>query len=294
MPPEKCEKFIFNTPLFNNLAELAEKNNRIDPEVFVNSDAKLGLRNHDGTGVLVGFSEVGEVKPYTQEDGKTVPAHGRLFYRGIEITDLVRGFQREQRHGFEEVCYLLLFNQLPTTEQLNSFRELLNQNRALPPGFTEDMILKAPSNNIMNKMARNVLTCYSYDDNSEDLDVANVLRQSIELIAQFPTMAAYAYQAKVHFYDYQSLYIHHPQEGLTTSENFLYLMRPDNYYTELEAELLDLALILHAEHGGGNNSTFTTRVVTSSGTDTYSAIAAAVGSLKGPKHGGANIKVVGM
>lgn len=294
MPPEKSEKFIFNTTEFNNLAELAKQNNRIDPEVFVNSDAKLGLRNPDGTGVLVGFSEVGEVKPYTVEDGQTVPAHGRLFYRGIEITDLVKGFQREKRHGFEEVCYLLLFNQLPTREQLDNFKGLLNQNRALPPGFTEDMILKAPSNNIMNKLARNVLTCYSFDDNPEDLDIANVLRQSIELIAQFPTMASYAYHAKVHFYNYQSLFIHHPQEGLSTSENFLYLMRPDNYYTELEAELLDLALILHAEHGGGNNSTFTTRVVTSSGTDTYSAIAAAVGSLKGPKHGGANIKVVGM
>jgi citrate synthase len=283
------------TKFYNELVSLAEKNNSIPPEAYEDYDAKVGLRNSDGTGVLIGLTEIGDVKAYNRgSNGERIPTEGQLFYRGIEINDLVKGYQREKRHGFEEVCYLLLFGELPTKSELAQFQQLLRENRPLPAGFTEDMILKAPSNNIMNKLARNVLTCYSYDDNPDDLSISNVLRQCIELIAMFPTMIAYGYQAKVHFYDNQSLFIHNPQDELTASENFLHMIRLDNYYSELEAEVLDLSLMLHAEHGGGNNSTFATRVVSSTATDTYSAIAAAVGSLKGPKHGGANIKVMEM
>lgn len=291
----KHDIFVADEDFFQEISVLATQNNLIDPEVYKESGAKQGLRNLDGTGVLIGFSQVGEVQAYTQNDkGEKIPMDGRLFYRGIEITDLVRGYQKEKRHGFEEVCYLLLFGKLPTKKQLDQFKETLGLNRTLPDGFTEDMILKAPSSDIMNKLARNVLTCFSYDSNPDDNSIANVLRQSIELIAEFPTMSAYGYQAKVHFYDQQSLFIHNPQPQLSTSENFLHLIRADNQYSELEAEILDLCLVLHAEHGGGNNSTFTARVVTSTDTDTYSAIAAAVGSLRGPRHGGANIKVTKM
>ncbi|MBS4025581.1 MAG: citrate/2-methylcitrate synthase [Clostridia bacterium] len=288
------EKFR-RTKFYNELVSLAEKNNSILPEAYEDYDAKVGLRNSDGTGVLIGLTEIGDVKAYNRgPNGERIPTEGQLFYRGIEINDLVKGYQREKRHGFEEVCYLLLFGVLPTKSELARFQQLLRENRPLPTGFTEDMILKAPSNNIMNKLARNVLTCYSYDDNPDDLNIGNVLRQCIELIAMFPTMIAYGYQAKVHFYDKKSLFIHKPQDELTASENFLHMIRLDNYYSELEAEVLDLSLMLHAEHGGGNNSTFATRVVSSTATDTYSAIAAAVGSLKGSKHGGANIKVMEM
>lgn len=291
----KHDIFVADEAFFKELSTLANENNWIDPELYKDSGAKQGLRNVDGTGVLIGFSRVGEVQAYSQnEKGEKIPMEGRLYYRGIEINELVQGYQREKRHGFEEVCYLLLFGKLPTPKQLFQFKETLGMNRTLPDGFNEDMILKAPSNDIMNKLARNVLTCYSYDDNPDDNSLPNVLRQSIELIAEFPTMSAYGYQAKVHFYDQQSLMIHIPQPELSTSENFLYLIRADNQYSELEAELLDLCLVLHAEHGGGNNSTFAARVVTSTDTDTYSAIAAAVGSLKGPRHGGANIKVTQM
>ncbi|UNC91615.1 citrate/2-methylcitrate synthase [Candidatus Contubernalis alkaliaceticus] len=291
----KLDIFVANETFFNELSSKAQQNNQIDPQLYKDSGAKQGLRNVDGTGVLIGFSKVGEVQAYSQDDnGEKIPMEGRLFYRGIEITDLVKGYQNEQRHGFEEVCYLLLFGSLPNKNQLLQFKETLGKNRTLPDGFTEDMILKAPSSDIMNKLARNVLTCYSYDSNPEDNSLSNVLRQSIELIAEFPTMSAYGYQAKVHFYDQMSLFIHIPDPELSTSENFLHLIRPNNRYTKLEAEVLDLCLVLHAEHGGGNNSTFTARVVTSTDTDTYSAIAAAVGSLKGPKHGGANIKVTQM
>jgi len=291
----KHDIFVADEVFFKELSSLAHQNNWIDPELYKDSGAKQGLRNVDGTGVLIGFSKVGEVQAYTQNDkGEKIPMEGRLFYRGIEITDLVNGYQKEKRHGFEEVCYLLLFGKLPTKKQLDQFKEMLGMNRTLPDGFTEDMILKAPSSDIMNKLGRNVLTCYSYDSNPDDNSLANVLRQSIELIAEFPTMSAYGYQAKVHFYDQQSLFIHNPQPELSTSENFLHLIRADNQYSELEAEVLDLCLVLHAEHGGGNNSTFTARVVTSTDTDTYSAIAAAVGSLRGPRHGGANIKVTQM
>ena len=223
-----------------------------------------------------------------------MPVDGKLFYRGINITDFVNGFVSDQRFGFEECCYLLLFGQLPDSQQLKEFTELLGQNRKLPDEFTTDMILKTPSRDIMNKLSRSVLAMYSFDENPEDTSIENVLRQSIKLIAVFPTLAAYAYQALSHYFLNNSLYIHIPQANLSTAENILYMIRPDSKYTRSEAELLDLALVLHAEHGGGNNSTFTTHVVTSSGTDTYSAISAAIGSLKGPKHGGANIKVMEM
>ncbi len=279
---------------FNRLSVLAKENNKIDPAAYGDYDAKIGLRHNDGTGVLIGLTEIGEVRAYDIVDGVQIPQPGQLFYRGISVEDLVKGYQAEKRHGFEEVSFLLMFGRLPSAEELASFNVLLGEKRPLPPGFTEDMILKAPSNDIMNKLARNVLTCFSYDDNPDDISIPNVLRQCLDLVAMFPTMVAYGYQAKRHFYDNKSLFIHKPQMHLTTSENFLYMTRMDNDYTQLEAELLDLSLILHADHGGGNNSTFTTRVVTSTDTDTYSAIAAAVGSLRGPKHGGANIKVMQM
>jgi citrate synthase len=242
----------------------------------------------------VGLTEIGDVHGYILDEGERVPDEGRLLYRGIDIRDIVNGFQKEGRSGFEEICYLLLFGELPDQQTLSDFNELLGENRLLPDGFIEDMILKAPSNDIMNKLARSVLASYTYDRNPDDLSLRNVVRQGIELIARFPVMVAYGYEAKAHYHGNQSLYIHLPRKDLSTAANFLYMIRPDNQYTPLEAELLDLALVLHAEHGGGNNSTFAVHVVSSTGTDIYSIIAAAVGSLKGPKHGGANIKVMEM
>lgn len=284
----------FEHALFNEFTSMAETNSFINPELYEKYNTKRGLRNNDGTGVLIGLTEIGEVHSYIIVDGEKTPQEGRLYFRGIEVNDLVKGFQEEQRHGFDEICFLLLFGKLPAASGLDHFQKLLRESRTLPDGFTEDMILKAPSRDIMNKLARSVLACYSYDENAEDTGVANVLRQSIELIARFPTMAAYAYQARAHNFGRQSLYIHNPQKNLSPAENFLYMIRPDNQYSKLEAEILDLNLILHAEHGGGNNSAFTTHVVSSTDTDTYSAIAAAIGSLKGTKHGGANIKVFNM
>jgi len=283
-----------DTTLLDELTRNAEKMNRIPLELYEKYSVKRGLRNEDGTGVLVGLTEIGDVHGYIIDEGQIVPVDGRLEYRGINIGDITRAFQAEKRYGFEEVCYLLLFGTLPTGQQLRQLTTLLGENRALPDGFTENMILKAPSREIVNKLARSVLVCYSYDSNPDDLNLKNVLRQSIELIARFPTMAAYGYQAKSHYFDGKSLFIHRPQKDLRTAENLLHLIRPDSKFSQLEAETLDLALVLHAEHGGGNNSSFTTHVVTSTGTDTYSAIAAAVGSLKGPLHGGANLKVLEM
>jgi len=280
--------------IMKEYTELAIKNNQLEKELYTKYNVKRGLRNADGTGVLVGLTEIGEVHAYIIEENEKVPVDGKLFYRGINITDFVNGFVSDQRFGFEECCYLLLFGQLPDSQQLKEFTELLGQNRKLPDEFTTDMILKTPSRDIMNKLSRSVLAMYSFDENPEDTSIENVLRQSIKLIAVFPTLAAYAYQALSHYFLNNSLYIHIPQANLSTAENILYMIRPDSKYTRSEAELLDLALVLHAEHGGGNNSTFTTHVVTSSGTDTYSAISAAIGSLKGPKHGGANIKVMEM
>lgn len=276
------------------MIDTATKKNAINTELYHKFNVKRGLRNADGTGVLVGLTSIGDVHGYILDENEKVPVEGRLRYRGIDVEDIVEGFQKEKRFGFNEVAYLLLFGDLPNQQQLMHFREMIGECRALPDGFTENMILKAPSSNIMNKLARSILACYSYDKNPEDLSVKNVVRQCIELLARFPTMVAYAYQAKCHYFDQKSLFIHKPQPGLSTAQNFLHMIRPDSCYTELEAETLDLALVLHAEHGGGNNSAFSVHVVSSSDTDTYSAMAAAVGSLKGPKHGGANIKVATM
>ena len=263
-------------------------------DTFEKYGVKRGLRNNDGTGVIAGLTSIGDVVGYQMINGEKKPIEGHLRYRGYDITDLVHNAEKQNRFGFEEVVYLLLFGNLPTEKELYDFTRLIGNMRALPPGFTEDMILKAPSKNIMNKMARCVLSSYSYDENPDEVSVGNMLRQSIELIARMPVMAVYGYQAKNHYHDGNSLFLNVPQPRLSTAENFLYMLRCDNDYTREEAEILDVLLMIHAEHGGGNNSTFTTRVVSSSGTDTYSAIAAAVGSLKGPKHGGANAKVMSM
>ncbi len=275
-------------------ARIARKANKIDPSYYSNYNVKRGLRNVDGTGVLVGLTEIGDVHGYILDESEKVPVDGILRYRGIDIEDIATGFLKRGRFGFEETAYLLLFGELPTKQNLKEFIKLLDYHRQLPVGFVENMILKAPSSNIMNKLARSVLVSYSYDSNPEGKALKNVLRQCITLIAQFPCMIAYGYQAKTHYHDGKSLSIHHPEAGLSTAENFLRLIRPNKKFDAVEAEILDLAMILHAEHGGGNNSSFTTHVVISSGTDVYSAIAAAVGSLKGLKHGGANIKVVNM
>jgi citrate synthase len=284
----------FERQYLDELAGISVASATIEPQLYPRYSVKRGLRNANGTGVLVGLTNIGDVHGYIIDEGERIPVEGRLRYRGIELDEIVRGFQSEKRHGFSETAYLLLFGRLPSSDQLARFSEMLDACRDLPEGFTENMILKAPSADIMNKLARSVLASYSYDPTPDDLSIRNVLRQCIEMIARFPTMAAYGYQAKRHYYDNQSLFIHKPQPGLGPAENFLHLVRPDSSYTPLEAEVLDLALVLHAEHGGGNNSAFALHVVTSSDTDTYSALAAAVGSLKGPKHGGASIKVAEM
>lgn len=278
----------------DNICDKIDLGGKISHDVFTKYNVKRGLRNADGTGVVVGLTRVGDVKGYYFNGEEKVPDDGKLFYRGIDVHDIVKACESEHRFGFEEVCYLLLTGELPNKEQLASMNEYLGSHRTLPPGFTEDMILKAPSSNIMNKIARNVMTIYSYDDNPDDTSLKNVLRQSLDLIAQLPTMAAYAYQAKNHYYDGNSLWIHRPDPKLSTAENILLLIRPDMKYTRQEAEILDLCMILHAEHGGGNNSSFTIRVVSSSGTDTYAAVTSAINSLKGPKHGGANLKTMAM
>ena len=255
---------------------------------------KRGLRNADGTGVLVGFTKVGSVQGYMVEDGAPVPIPGKLYYRGYDVMDIIKSHAENGTFGYEEVAYLLLMGQLPTHEQFRKFDTVLSHARILPDGFTEDMIIKAPSKNIMNKLARSVLALYSYDDNPDDTSLENIMRQSIELIGRFPVIVANAYAVKRHYFDGKSLYIHVPKEELSVSENFLRIVRKDKSYTREEAQLLDIMLMLHAEHGGGNNSAFTCRVLSSSGTDTYSAIAGAVGSLKGPLHGGASKKVMDM
>lgn len=244
--------------------------------------------------MLTGLTEISEIQAYTFENGKKIGTPGKLFYRGVDVETLVEGFAKEQRFGFEEVVYLLLFGDQPNQAELSDFTKVLGNYRSLPTSFVRDIIMKAPSSDMMNTLARSVLTLFSYDDNASDVSIPNVLRQSLELIALFPLLAVYGYQTYKHYHDDQSLFIHQPQPDLSTAENILYILRPDSKYTELEAKILDIALVLHAEHGGGNNSTFTTHVVSSSGTDTYSVIAASLGSLKGPKHGGANIKVVQM
>ena len=271
-----------------------QKHNRIDPAYYEKWDVKRGLRNADGTGVLAGITQIGNVLGYYVQDGERFPMEGKLIYRGIDLNDLVNGFMSENRFGFEETAYLLLFGALPTREQLTLFQRALSVHQPLPPMFTEDMILRAPSGDVMNKLARSVLSLYSYDDAPEDRSLESEMGKAIALIARLPTIAAHAYAAKRHYFNDESLYLHRPQEGLGVAENFLYSVRHDNQFTEEEAKLLDLCLVLHAEHGGGNNSAFACRVLSSSGTDFYSAIAAAVGSLKGPRHGGANKKVMEM
>ncbi len=276
-----------------SLRKHIQKEYTINPKHF-RDDIKLGLRNSDGTGVTVGVSQVGSVRGYTVEDGVRVPAPGRLYYRGIELNEIVEAHRKANTFGFEEVAYLLLMGYLPTKKELDHFNDIMNQAKTLPNGFTEDMIMKSPSRNIMNKLARSVLSLYSYDNNPDDTSIQNMLLQSVKLIGAFPSIVANAYSVKRHYFDGGSLHIHRPEKNLSTAENFLRMIRPDTSYTEEEAHLLDMMLMVHAEHGGGNNSTFVCRALSSSGTDTYSAIAGAVGSLKGPLHGGANAKVMEM
>lgn len=276
------------------LTELCKARTKFDLSLYGKFDVKRGLRDLNGKGVLAGLTQVSNVMAVKVVDGKEVPCEGSLHYRGYNIKDLTADLVKTNRFGFEEVTYLLLFGKLPTERELIEFNDLVAEERALPRYFVRDVIMKAPSKDIMNALSRSVLTLYSYDQNPDDISLSNVLRQCLSLIGVFPMLSVYAYQAHNHYGKGKSLYIHNPKKELSTAENILRMLRPDKKYTELEAHILDLALILHMEHGGGNNSTFTTHVVSSSGTDTYSAIAAALGSLKGPKHGGANIKVVSM
>jgi len=270
-------------------------NNAIDGSLYGKYDVKRGLRDANGAGVVVGLTKIGDVQGYeVNEKNEKVAIDGKLYYRGIDVEDIVNSCIAENRFGYEETSYLLLFGKLPNETQLAEYKKIVGLKRELPLGFARDMILTAPSKNVMNKLARSVLALYSYDENPDDVSISNVLRQSINLIGYFPCLIAYGYQAKRSYYDNQSLHLHYPDPNLSTAENILRLIRPTGEYTELEAKLLDISMILHAEHGGGNNSSFTTHVVSSTATDTYSAIAAAVGSLKGPKHGGANLEVLEM
>lgn len=270
------------------------KNNFIDPETCERLGVKRGLRNPDGTGVLAGLTNVCDVVGYEMVDGKRTPCDGKLVYRGIDVAEIVAAAYQEDRFVFEEVIWLLLFGSLPTQAQLTDFKQILEDLRELPENFVDDMIMKAPSPNIMNKMARSVLALYSYDSNPDELTLTNILSQSVTLIASLPTIMVNAYQIKKRAYDRESMYLHLPQKGQSIAEHILSTYRADQHFTMEEAKLLDLCLVLHADHGGGNNSTFTCRVLSSTGTDTYSAIGAAIGSLKGPKHGGANHKVMEM
>ena len=283
------------TPYIQEKAELSCRNNHIVPEMYGEYHVYRGLRDMNGNGVATGLTEVSRIKAKKKlADGSVVPCEGKLYYRGVNVRSLVDGCRADDRFGFEECTYLLLFGELPTEQELKKFREELADYRSLPTSFVRDMILKAPGKDMMNILSRSVLALYAYDDNPDDISIANVLRQCLQLIAVFPLLSVYGYQSYQHYHCGKSLFIHLPDPALSTSGNLLRLLRENGEYSHLEAKILDLALILHAEHGGGNNSTFTTHVVTSSGTDTYSAIAAALGSLKGPRHGGANIKVVRM
>ena len=272
--------------------ELVE-NHHIDPNLYVEYDVKRGLRDSAGKGVLTGLTEISDVTGYKLVNGRRIPADGALYYRGIDVQDIVNGL-KDRRFGFEETIYLLIFGKLPSKEELSRFLELLSDMEDLGGRFVRDVVMKGTNANIMNAMERCVLALYTYDDNPEDISVENVLRQSLELIAKLPEIAVYSYHAYRHFRKDETLFIRNPQKGLSLAENILLMLRPDGNYTELEAKVLDIALVLHAEHGGGNNSTFTTHVVTSSGTDSYSSTSASIGSLKGPRHGGANLKVQNM
>lgn len=291
---EKILADCFENLIVQKLSLLVELNDPIDSQLYQKFDVKRGLRYADGRGVLAGLTQIGDVVGYEVVEGQKVAVPGKLIYRGYNVEDLVRDTASQDEFGFEQTVYLLLFGELPNRSQLEEFRSYLGGRRSLPDNFTEDMIMKAPSPDIMNKLARCVLASYSYDENPDDPAIPNVLKQCIDLVAKFSTFSAYAYQAKRRYYDKKSMYIHNPVPELSTAENFLRLIRSDKSYTRLEAEVLDLALILHAEHGGGNNSSFSIHVVSSADTDTYSAIAAAVGSLKGRRHGGANMMVMQM
>ncbi|WP_302627147.1 citrate/2-methylcitrate synthase [uncultured Eubacterium sp.] len=279
------------TAQINRYADRCINNSCIDPDLYDQFNVKRGLREKGGKGVLTGLTEIGDVHSFEVVDGNTVPCEGQLFYRGIDINNIVNGFIAEDRFGFEEVTYLLLFGELPNNDRLKKFNHVLGEYRNLPSSFVRDIIMKATSKDMMNLLARCVLSLYSWDDNPDDTSISNVLRQSLSLIARVPLISVYGYQSMRHYHYGDNLHIINPDPELSTAENILRLLRPDSSYTALEAKILDLALVLHAEHGGGNNSTFTNHVVSSSGTDTYSAIAASLCSLKGPKHGGANIKV---
>ena len=275
-------------------SKICVKNNQIDTELFEKYGVKRGLRDKNGKGVLSGITNISLIKASETKDGRVIPCEGQLFYRGYNIFDLTAGFRKDKRFGFEETAYLLLFGELPSKDQLKEFSDILARNRRLPTNFVRDVIMKAPSKDIMNSLTKSVLTLASYDDKVTNNTLENVLEQSLMLIAVFPMLAVYGYHAYNHYECNESFYIHRPDDHLSAAENILRMLRPDKEYTDVEAKVLDLALVLHMEHGGGNNSTFTTRVVTSAGSDTYSVIAAALSSLKGPKHGGANIKVVEM
>lgn len=282
------------TPEIELLSKKCMNNSNIDNSLYEKYDVKRGLRDLNGKGVLTGLTEISEIYSKKMVNGEAVPDDGMLFYRGYNVEDIIGGLNGISPYGFEEITYLLLFGELPNAEEFDEFKSIMGAYRSIPPSFVRDIIMKAPSQNIMNAMARSVLTLYSYDEKAEDISIPNVLRQSLALISQFPLLAVYSYQAYEHYHKGGSLIIHTPDPEKSTAENILHLLRPDSSYTELEAKILDIALILHAEHGGGNNSTFTTHVVSSSGTDTYSTVVSSLGSLKGPKHGGANIKVMEM
>lgn len=276
-----------------SLQETLLNNHRIDPNLYIEYDVKRGLRDSAGKGVLTGLTEISDVNAYDLVNGRKIPAEGSLYYQGYNIYDLVNGLEGH-KFGFEGTIYLLLFGQLPSEKELEMFKEVMAQFETLSGRFVRDVVMKASNADIMNSMQRCILTLYTYDSRPEDISAENVLRQSIELIAKLPLIAVYSYHSYRHFRKDETLFIRNPQKGLSLAENILLMLRPDSSYTELEAKVLDIALMLHAEHGGGNNSTFTTHVVTSSGTDTYSSVAASIGSLKGPRHGGANLKVQDM
>jgi citrate synthase len=280
--------------VITQLSDRVVKSSYIDPQLFEKFNVKRGLRNADHTGVLVGLTNIGDVVGYTKENDKLVPIAGRLIYRGIDVEDLVKGALSQKRHGFDEVVYLLLAGKLPNKLELSGFMKHMGMNRALPDNFTNNVILTLKGQNIMNMLARSVLSLYASDDKAEDTSVENLVSQSLNLIAKFPTIIAYSYHAMRHSLQQKTLSIRHPDPSLSTAENFLMMLKGQEKYTQLEADILDLSLILHAEHGGGNNSTFTIRVTSSTNTDTYSAVASAIASLKGPLHGGANHEVLGM
>ncbi len=290
----KENEFSLITPEIQRLADLSAVHFTIDPSLYGKYDVKRGLRDINGKGVLVGLTEISEVCATKRDGDQIIPADGELFYRGYNVKDIIAGLGPDNHFGFEESAFLLIFGKLPTVAELKEFTSLLSFYRSLPTSFVRDIIMKAPSHDMMNTLARSVLTLYSYDNKADDISLPNVLRQCMQMISLFPLLSVYGYQAYRHYHDGESLFIHKPLAELSTAETILHILRPDSSYTPLEAKLLDIALILHMEHGGGNNSTFTTHLVSSSGTDTYSVIAASIGSLKGPRHGGANIKVVQM